>query len=235
MDSSSAVIETQPSSPPAVAQVVPTLSRTYTGKSRSFLIAVPSTSYGVGAGDAGLGLGSQQEDPTQDGDMEEETESYADLRRRWGVDNSDHDFDEYHGAPKSEDEVEETQEDVMTIDVLPKKGKSQARPAPVPLAKRASLPKGKDRATERERAPPLPSGMMNDLKSITELRSKGENRRFLDEVGYLFEGMDPTGAIGLRRARSGSLCTRSVFVDSSSFQCIRDYEQDVRFRVCADG
>ncbi|KAH0834912.1 hypothetical protein J3R83DRAFT_10560 [Lanmaoa asiatica] len=29
--------------------------------------------------------------------------------------------------------------------------------------------------------PSLPIGMMNDLKSITELRSKGESRRFLDE------------------------------------------------------
>ena len=47
----------------------------------------------------------------------------------------------------------------------------------------------------------LPTGMMNDLKSITELRSKGESRRFLDEVGYLFEGLDGSSAIGLRRAR----------------------------------
>lgn len=46
----------------------------------------------------------------------------------------------------------------------------------------------------------LPTGMMNDLKSITELRSKGENRRFLDEVGYLFEGLDGSSAIGLRRS-----------------------------------
>lgn len=48
----------------------------------------------------------------------------------------------------------------------------------------------------------LPSnGMMNDLKSITELRSKGESRRFLDEVGYLFEGIEAGCAIALRRAR----------------------------------
>lgn len=49
--------------------------------------------------------------------------------------------------------------------------------------------------------PSLPAGMMNDLKSITELRSKGESRRFMDEVGYLFEGLDGASAIGLRRAR----------------------------------
>ena len=50
----------------------------------------------------------------------------------------------------------------------------------------------------------IPNGMMNPLKSITELRSKGESRRFLDEVGYLFEGMEAAGGIGLRRARSAS-------------------------------
>lgn len=47
----------------------------------------------------------------------------------------------------------------------------------------------------------LSNGMMNDLKSITELRSKGESRRFLDEVGYLFEGIEAGCAIALRRAR----------------------------------
>ena len=44
-------------------------------------------------------------------------------------------------------------------------------------------------------------GTMNPLKSISELRNKGESRRFLDEIGYLFEGMDKSGGIGLRRAR----------------------------------
>ena len=45
------------------------------------------------------------------------------------------------------------------------------------------------------------SGMMNDLKSITELRNKGESRRFMDEVGYLFEGLEAASAITLRRTR----------------------------------
>ena len=49
-------------------------------------------------------------------------------------------------------------------------------------------------------ATPLPDGIVNNLKSISELRNKGERRRFFDEVGYLFEGMDPTGPISLRRA-----------------------------------
>ena len=44
---------------------------------------------------------------------------------------------------------------------------------------------------------------MNYLKSISELRNKGEGRRFLDEAGYLFEGLDATGGIGLRRATYG--------------------------------
>lgn len=51
----------------------------------------------------------------------------------------------------------------------------------------------------------LPSGMMNDLKSITELRSKGESRRFLDEVGYLFEGLEESSALGVKRTRYASM------------------------------
>ena len=52
----------------------------------------------------------------------------------------------------------------------------------------------------------LPSNMMNPLKSITELRNKGESRRFMDEVAYLLDGMKPPpkGAqvnMGLVRAR----------------------------------
>lgn len=47
----------------------------------------------------------------------------------------------------------------------------------------------------------MPPNMMNDLKSISELRSKGETRRFLDEMGYLFEGLDPSCPVGVRRGR----------------------------------
>ncbi|KAI6006937.1 hypothetical protein EDD15DRAFT_9119 [Pisolithus albus] len=43
------------------------------------------------------------------------------------------------------------------------------------------------------------SGVLNDLKSITELRNKGESRRFMDEVGYLFEGFEIPSPIALRR------------------------------------
>jgi len=55
--------------------------------------------------------------------------------------------------------------------------------------------------------------MMNPLKSISELRNKGESRRFLDEVGYLFEGLDSKCGIALRRSRSVSpyLCQSTPF------------------------
>ncbi|KAI6006297.1 hypothetical protein F5J12DRAFT_940073 [Pisolithus orientalis] len=43
------------------------------------------------------------------------------------------------------------------------------------------------------------NGAPNDLKSITELRNKGESRRFMDEVGYLFEGLEMSSAMALRR------------------------------------
>jgi len=42
---------------------------------------------------------------------------------------------------------------------------------------------------------------VNPLKSITELRSKGETRRFLDQAGYLLEGMDPSNSTALKRSR----------------------------------
>ncbi|ETW75857.1 hypothetical protein HETIRDRAFT_329612 [Heterobasidion irregulare TC 32-1] len=124
--------------------------RTYAGKSRSFLVPVPAS--GVpGALDDDL-------------DLENTRESYADLRSRWGVDNSEDD-----PLPRS--------------------------PSPEPVSG-----KGKGKAKERSRVV-LPSNMMNDLKSITELRSKGESRRFMDEVGYLFEGMGKNVGVGVRRGR----------------------------------
>ncbi|KAG8805813.1 hypothetical protein FRC17_005319 [Serendipita sp. 399] len=36
------------------------------------------------------------------------------------------------------------------------------------------------------------SAPINDLNSVGEMRSRGETRRFLDEVGYLFDGLDAT-------------------------------------------
>ncbi len=129
--------------------------RTYAGRSRSFLVELPTggTSDGAIDGDD-LGL--------------ETRESYKDLRRRWGVDDS---------------------EDVPHPTV-------SARSSPEPENDR----KGKGRSKDRPKVS-LPPNMMNDLKSITELRSKGESRRFMDEVGYLFEGMDRNVGVRVRRGR----------------------------------
>jgi hypothetical protein len=107
-------------------------------------------------------------------------ESYSSLRSRWDVDNSED--DPYPYASPS-----------------PSKSKSNsATPDMSPFRSG----KGKSRSTiTAVRPPPISYGMSNPLKSISELRNKGESRRFLDEVGYLFEGMDKQGGLGLRRAR----------------------------------
>lgn len=125
--------------------------RTYAGKSRSFLVALPTSN--VPGGEPGTADASTQllDGASQEDDVDAVRESYTDLRIRWGVDNSEDD--------------------------------------PYPTV-------GKDGEMST-----LPPNMMNDLKSISELRSKGETRRFLDEMGYLFEGLDPLGVIGVRRGR----------------------------------
>lgn len=41
----------------------------------------------------------------------------------------------------------------------------------------------------------------SDLRTMTELRNKGETRKFLDELGYLFEGLDPSMSLSVRRLR----------------------------------
>jgi hypothetical protein len=130
-------------------------SRTYAGRSRSFLIELPASS-AEGLMDT---LGDSRETLR---------ESYAELHARWSLDDS-----EEVPSPSSS----------PSRPVMQGKGKRQAQPRPQPL----------------------PNGMMNDLKSITELRTKGESRRFLDEVGYLFEGMESTSSIGTRRARHDAL------------------------------
>ena len=129
--------------------------RTYAGRSRSFLVELPTESNpdsGVDADDLAF----------------DTRESYKDLRLRWGVDNSEDD---------------------------PRLAVS-SYPSPEPEGGR----KGKGKAKDRPKAI-IPPNMMNDLKSITELRSRGESRRFMDEVGYLFEGMDQTVGVRVRRGR----------------------------------
>lgn len=140
---------------PATAPLQRSNVRTYAGRSRSFLVELPTEGTPDGAIDADdLGL--------------EIRESYKDLRMRWGVDDSEDD---------------------------PRLAVS-ARSSPEPEPGR----KGKGRAKDRPKVL-LPPNMMNDLKSITELRSKGESRRFMDEVGYLFEGMDSSVGVSVRRGR----------------------------------
>lgn len=101
-----------------------------------------------------------------------EPESYSSLRHRWGVSQPEDDTPS-SSTPKSRS----------------KSNSNNGTPS-----KKA---KGKAKVSTAY----LPPNMMNPLKSITELRSKGESRRFLDEVGYLFEGMDPSSSTGLKRSR----------------------------------
>ena len=140
---------------PSTATLQQSGFRTYAGRSRSFLVELPTDSNpdsGFDADDLTFGV----------------RESYKDLRLRWGVDNSEDD---------------------------PRPAVS-LHPSPEPESGR----KGKGKAKDRPRAV-LPPNMMNDLKSVTELRSRGESRRFMDEVGYLFEGMDQTVGVRVRRGR----------------------------------
>ncbi|KAJ7497955.1 hypothetical protein B0H11DRAFT_1997995 [Mycena galericulata] len=111
-------------------------------------------------------------------------ESYTSIRRRWGVDNSEDDPYAYGSPTRSGSNI-------STPNVSPSKGG-----------------KGKGKGKARAEPPPLPNGMMNPLKSITELRNQGESRRFLDEVGYLWEGLDKSGGLGLRRASALEITTK---------------------------
>ncbi|KAG9311646.1 hypothetical protein JVU11DRAFT_7881 [Chiua virens] len=152
----SAETSTQPS-----PKSLPTRNiRTYTGTSRSFLVALPVP-------DAPL---NTVEDDT------EPHESYSDLRARWGID-------------MPEDEPQLYQDEQPAV--------------PTPLRRNPS----------EHCQLSLPAGMMNDLKSITELRSKGESRRFLDEVGYLFEGLNDSSAISLRRASAFEVVSKLCDLD----------------------
>jgi len=110
----------------------------------------------------------------------ETRESYTDLRTRWGVDNSEDDPYPRHPASRS-----------------PSPSNTQSHSRAHSPTKHSTKGKGK----EKEQQIVYPNGLTHDLKSITELRSKGESRRFLDELGYLFEGLEPSGGVGVRRSR----------------------------------
>ncbi|KAF9466171.1 hypothetical protein BDZ94DRAFT_1288503 [Collybia nuda] len=175
--------DTLPPPPPPVP--LPVTTRTYAGKSRSFLVAIPTSNL---AGSNLFTSGVEDEE-----DEYSTRESYSSLRTRWGVDNSEDDpHPPYPTASPSRSDTTST---------------------PSGSPKKSGKGKGKGGTTKEGQSAaqvqiPLPNGMMNPLKSITELRSKGESRRFLDEVGYLFEGMESSGGIGLRRASALEITTK---------------------------
>ncbi|KAJ7582445.1 hypothetical protein C8J56DRAFT_954755 [Mycena floridula] len=138
--------------------------RTYAGSSRSFLAAFPVD-----------GLDNLQE--SQEDDFLAR-ESYASLRSRWGVDQSEDDPYTYPSASNSA------------------------------VSTPSGSPSKKDGSPFKQKPINLEPGMMNPLKSITELRNKGENRMFLDEVGYLLEGMEQNGGTGLKRATALEITTK---------------------------
>lgn len=49
---------------------------------------------------------------------------------------------------------------------------------------------------------------INDLNSLSEMRSRGETRRFLDEVGYLVEGLEPVAGKAVHRATAMEVVTK---------------------------
>ncbi|KAJ7272703.1 hypothetical protein B0H12DRAFT_1091600 [Mycena haematopus] len=109
-------------------------------------------------------------------------ESYTSMRTRWGVDESEDDPYAYGSPTRSGSSLSTPKGSPLKRG----KGKGKVPPEPVILA----------------------NGMMNPLKSITELRNQGESRRFLDEVGYLWEGLDKSGGLGLRRASALEITTK---------------------------
>ncbi|KAF7973917.1 hypothetical protein HWV62_13968 [Athelia sp. TMB] len=171
-----------PSRSPSPTTVVPmpampvTRTRTYAGKSRSFLIPIP-TSQIPALSQSGLNIETEEDSH----DEFEIRESYTDLRTRWGVDNS-------------EDDPRPIQNDSRS---------------PSPSGSRAKSPGKLAKGKGKSQGPIVyANGLTNDLKSITELRSKGESRRFLDEVGYLFEGLEPNSGPSIRRASALEIVTK---------------------------
>lgn len=52
--------------------------------------------------------------------------------------------------------------------------------------------------------------MASELKSITQLRSSGELRRFQDELEYLLSGLDASQSLGVRRTSALELVRKSA-------------------------
>ena len=49
---------------------------------------------------------------------------------------------------------------------------------------------------------------VNDINSLSEMRSRGETRRFLDEVGYLVEGLEPAAGKAVHRSTAIEIVTK---------------------------
>ncbi|KAJ3868455.1 hypothetical protein EV359DRAFT_32231 [Lentinula novae-zelandiae] len=137
--------------------------RTYAGKSRSFLVAMPA----------------DQSLPEELQDDYNNRESYAVLRSRWGVDNSE---DDPYPEPLSP-----LKSNTTTPSGSPSKGKGKGR-----LKQEVNVP----------------ADIIQPLRSITEIRNKGESRRFLDEVGYLLEGMGKDETPALKKASALEIISR---------------------------
>jgi hypothetical protein len=124
---------------------------------------------------------------------------------RWGVDDSEDDH--YYHIDNSQtatgDESSQPPSPRKGTRTYGSRGGGTKSVTSTPLASPAKNRDkgGKANGSQQPRPPPLPSNMMNPLKSITELRNKGESRRFLDEVAYLLDGMAKSQGAGLIRAR----------------------------------
>ncbi|KAG7094251.1 hypothetical protein E1B28_007856 [Marasmius oreades] len=147
------------------------LKRTYAGKSRTFLVALPVDP---------SSMTSLEQTLQEEEDEYMNRESYNSLRMRWGVDNSE---DDPFGPT-----MEST---VSSVNTTPRKGKAKV---------------GKGKGGSEKTA--LPPDTIKPFKSITEIRNKGESRRFLDEVGYLLEGMDKEESPALRRTSALEITNR---------------------------
>jgi hypothetical protein len=192
--------------PPSPAGPSKSFTRTYADASRSFLVALPTHAQtpAITNGD-GAPAEIDWEDYTatqtqsQDFDVldaDAGRESYSSLRARWGVDASDDDPYDPERFPSPP---------LHTSD-LTHKSKNKSRN--LGLQRTGSHSQSNSQSQGEHQVAPLPPGMMNDLKSITELRSKGESRRFLDELGYLFEGLSPSASISIRRSSALEVLTK---------------------------
>jgi hypothetical protein len=136
--------------------------------------------------------------------ISEPRESYTSLRKRLGVDNSDEDY--YQPPPP----------------VRSMSSSLSSSPNASPSKSPRKTNKSRSGSSLDELAlplEPLPEGMMNPLKSITELRNRGESRRFMDEVGYLFEGLDTSVGMGLKRTTRVHCLRFIIIILSHSLQC----------------